>query len=96
MKKLATWRMGREPFLAVDDPFVADQFGACGEDFGIGTALRFRHREAGDDVVVQERLKIALLLRGRAVVRQNLGVARNPAPGNRTPWARSANVREFH
>ena len=43
--------------------------------FGIGAALRFGHREAGHDPVVQQRLEVALLQLGRAVVREDLTVA---------------------
>ena len=41
----------------------------------IGAALRLGHREARDDLVVEQRLQILLLLRGGAVVREDLGVA---------------------
>ena len=68
-------RVGREPFLAVDHPVVAVQFGVRGEDLGIGAALRLGHREARDDLVGQERFEVALLLLGRAVLGENLSVA---------------------
>ena len=46
-----------------------------GENLRVGAALWFGHREAGDDPVVQQRLEIARLELGRAIVREDLAVA---------------------
>ena len=66
----------REPLLAVDDPLVTILHRAGGEHLGIGAALRFGHREARDDLVVEQRFQPLALLLGRAVVGEDLGVAR--------------------
>ncbi len=68
-------RVGGEPFLAVQHPLVAFQRGAGREGRRIGAALRFRHRETGDDVVGEQGLKIARLLLGRAVDGEDFRVA---------------------
>ena len=46
-----------------------------GEHLRVGAALRLGHREAGDDAVVEQRLQVALLELGGAVVGQDLAVA---------------------
>ena len=65
-----------EPLLAVDAPFASHSRRAGGENLGICATLRLRHRKARDDLVVQERLKIGLLLRRGPVMRKDFGVAR--------------------
>ena len=46
-----------------------------GEHLRVGAALRLGHREAGHDPVVEQRLEVALLQLGRAVVGEDLAVA---------------------
>src|SRR5712692_425932 len=69
-------RVRRKPFLAVDYPVVAAQLGLGLEDFWIRATLRLGHRERRNDLVVEQRLQKTLLLIGRPIMRQDLGVAR--------------------
>ena len=52
----------REVLLAVDHPLIPIAHGAAPELARVGAALRLGHREAGDDLAVEQRLQVALLL----------------------------------
>src|SRR6267142_5090324 len=69
-------RVGGKPFLAVDYPVVAAQLGLGLENLRVRAALRLGHRERRNDLVVEQRLQKTLLLIGRPIMRENLGVAR--------------------
>src|SRR6185437_15056063 len=47
-----------------------------GEHLGIGAALRFCHRETGDDLIVEQRNEIAVFLLLGAIVSEDFGVTR--------------------
>src|SRR3546814_8318609 len=66
----------REPFLALDHPFVALAPRATGELLGIGARLRLGHRKAGHDLAVHQRLEISFLLFLRPEHREDLAVDR--------------------
>ena len=74
-QQVGPFGVGREPFLAVDHPFVAVEIGARDETGRVGSALRLGHRKGRDDLVIEQRPEIALLLLGRAVMRDDLGIA---------------------
>src|SRR5258707_15173792 len=69
-------RVRGKPFLAVDYPVVAAQLRLGFENFGVRATLRLGHRERRNDLVVEQRLQKTLLLIGRPIMRENLGVAR--------------------
>ena len=69
-------RVRGEPLLAVDHPLVAVEHGLGLEHLGVGAAVRLGHRVGRDDLVVEQRLKEARLLRVRAVVGEDLRIAR--------------------
>src|SRR6185437_8655717 len=74
-KKAGQMRMARKPFFAIDDPFVAIENSVCREDFRVRTTLRLSHREARNDFVVEQGLKIFLLLIISTVFGEDFGVA---------------------
>ena len=65
---------GAEPLLAVDDPLVAVAHRMGPEQVRVRAALRLGHRVRRKDLLVQERLEPALLLRLGAVGGQHLHV----------------------
>ena len=67
--------VGREPFLAVDDPFAAVSPGTAGELLRVGARMRFCHGERGDDGAVKQRLQVPAPLLRRAEQREDLRVA---------------------
>ena len=67
--------VGGEELPAVDDPLVAVLDGARLEQRGVGARVGLGHRVAGEQLAVEQRLEVALLLLGRAVVGDDLGVA---------------------
>ena len=68
-------RVRREELPSVDDPLVAVAHGARREHRRVGAGLRLGHRVAGEQLAVEQRLQVALLLLGGAVVGDDLGVA---------------------
>src|SRR5439155_16581706 len=68
-------RVRCEPLAAGDHPLIALAQGARSEHGRIGPALRLGHREAGHDLVFEERFQIAPLLFRRAIVGEDFAVA---------------------
>src|SRR3972149_4553045 len=69
-------RAAGEPLVPVDHPVVAVPHGGRAERRRVGAGhLRFRHREAGAELAVDQRLQPALLLLQRAELPENLRVA---------------------
>src|SRR6266851_5315851 len=69
-------RVRGKPFLAVDYPVVTAQLGLGLENFRVRATLRLGHRERRNDLIVEQRLQKTLLLIGRPIMRENLGVTR--------------------
>ena len=65
----------REELPAVDDPLVAVLHGPGLEQRRVGAGVGLGHRVAGEDLAVEQRLQVALLLLVGAVVGDDLGVA---------------------
>ena len=64
-----------EPFLAVDDPAIAVLNGCRLEAERVRAAMRLGDREAGHDLIRQQRLEKLLFLLRRAVMGQDLAIA---------------------
>jgi hypothetical protein len=82
--------VGGVPFLAFDHPRVAVTAGTAGKLLRVSTGLRLGHRVSREDLTVEQRPQISLLLLGRAEHRENLGVAgvrRRTAEDHRSPRA---------
>ncbi len=68
--------VGREELPSLDDPLVAVASGPGLEAGGVGPALGLGHRVRREDLAVEQRAQVALLLLVGAVVGDDLGVAR--------------------
>ena len=68
--------VGREELPAVDDPLVPVLLGPGGEQRRVRAGVRLGHGVAREALAVEQRLQVALLLLGRAVVGDDLRVAR--------------------
>ena len=80
--------VGREELPPVDDPFVAVAPGPGRELRRVGATLGLGHRVRREDLTVEQRPQVALLLLVGAVVGDDLGVARVgclAAEDDRTP-----------
>src|ERR1700732_3306892 len=78
-----------KPFLAIDHPVVATQLGFGLENFRVRATLRLGHRERRNDLIVEQRLQKTLLLFGRPIMRENLGVARIRRLASKYDWRES-------
>ena len=76
MRKDGGAGVGGEELPPVDAPTRPVTLGPAGELLGVRTGLGLGHRVAGEDLTVEERLEVALLLLVGAVVGDDLGVSR--------------------
>ncbi len=67
--------MQMNPFFAAQQPVITLTHRLGGEHLRVGTTLRFGHGKAGNDIAIEQRLQVALLLRGGAVMGENFAVA---------------------
>ncbi|SKT90521.1 Uncharacterised protein [Mycobacteroides abscessus subsp. abscessus] len=68
-------RLGVEPLLTIEDPFVTVTDGGGLEQRRIRSSLRLGHHITGPDVAVHQWLQVFGLLSFGAVVREDLGIA---------------------
>src|SRR5216683_7581886 len=88
-------RVRGKPFLAVDYPVVTAQLGLGLEDFRVRATLRLGHRERRNDLIVEQRLQKTLLLLGRPIMRENLGVARVRRLASKHNWRESRSPQDL-